>query len=267
MKKTSSMLTTLAAFVFTIAFAAAAQASVPRTFVSSTGSDTNTATSCGPTAPCRNFAAAYSVTNNKGEIVALDTAGYGQLTINSSVTITAATTAFITVASSQTGITVNAGATDVVLLRNISITGAGNTSTTGIAHNSGRLIIHNGLFTHLATGLSVVNARADVIDCTFTDNGTGIVCDGTGNDGPGNGPFIGAAQVRINAGNITFNAVGLQQNNAGLNGQNNPRLNIWIFALGQNATLNLAGNTTSVACTGTLCQPQPAIYNTFTDLH
>ena len=63
--------------------------SVQRAFVASFGSDTNTATNCGFANPCRGFSAALTVTDSGGEIVALDAAGYGAVTIDKSVSLVA----------------------------------------------------------------------------------------------------------------------------------------------------------------------------------
>jgi hypothetical protein len=94
-----------------------------RTFVASTGSDANP---CSRTAPCRTFAVALVQTASGGEVVALDTGGYGTLTINQSVTITAApgVQAFIA-PSSGTAIEVNAGPADVIILRNLQLNSQG----------------------------------------------------------------------------------------------------------------------------------------------
>src|ERR1700693_735661 len=79
---TVSALALIAAVVATPAEAA------QRAFVSSTGSDANTASGCGLAMPCRTFASAMTVVSDGGEIVALDAAGYGPVAIDKSVTIT-----------------------------------------------------------------------------------------------------------------------------------------------------------------------------------
>jgi len=71
------------AFLFTRArFANAGGA--PRTFVSGLGSDANP---CARTAPCRTFQHAHDVVDANGEVLALDSAGYGTLNITKNVTI------------------------------------------------------------------------------------------------------------------------------------------------------------------------------------
>ena len=93
------------------------------TFVSGVGDDANP---CRRTAPCRTFAAAISKTKAGGEIDVLDPGGYGPVTITKSITIDGKGMASI-LASGTNGITVNAGSTDVIILRNLSINGAGST--------------------------------------------------------------------------------------------------------------------------------------------
>src|SRR5689334_22928609 len=67
--------------------AGAAQAQANRTFVSTGGSDGNTASHCGSAAPCRTFGAAISVTNAGGEIVPLTSGGYGPVSIDKSIQV------------------------------------------------------------------------------------------------------------------------------------------------------------------------------------
>ena len=66
--------------------ASTAAAAGPRTFVASFGSDANP---CTFPQPCRSFAAAAVQTTDAGEIVVLDSAGYGPVTLTKSVTIVA----------------------------------------------------------------------------------------------------------------------------------------------------------------------------------
>jgi hypothetical protein len=111
------------ALVAALIVTAPLSATIQRTFVSSSGLDT---APCSRTAPCRNFSAAIAQTTEGGEVVVLDSAGYGAIpAIDKSITIVApggvhaAITGF-----TIDGITVNApGAT--VVLRNIFLTGLG----------------------------------------------------------------------------------------------------------------------------------------------
>src|SRR5262249_29163390 len=98
--------TALVASFITVALASAACASAARTFVSGGGSDGNTGTNCPQGSPCRSFAAAYSVTSSGGEIIALDSAGYGEVTITGPVSIIGALIASVQVSANTIGITI-----------------------------------------------------------------------------------------------------------------------------------------------------------------
>ena len=100
-----------------------------RTFVKSNGSDLNP---CSITSPCRSFNAAIIQTNPGGEVVILDTAGYGPMTIDKSIKIIGPTGVYggISVLGGvgpppppTTGVVINAGDTDVVTLRGLDISG------------------------------------------------------------------------------------------------------------------------------------------------
>jgi hypothetical protein len=95
------------------------QASPERVFVSASGHANH---SCSLTAPCRTFAEALNAVADGGEVVALDTAGYGIVSITKSVTITAAPGVYadITAPSGANGITINAPGGNV-RIRGISI--------------------------------------------------------------------------------------------------------------------------------------------------
>jgi hypothetical protein len=103
-------------------------ATIQRTFVSTSGNDANP---CTNTAPCRNFAAAIANTTAGGEVVALNSGGYGAFTIPKAITIAGAPGEHVAVtAFAGTAIDVNAGTGDVVVLRNLYLTGLG--ASTGV---------------------------------------------------------------------------------------------------------------------------------------
>src|SRR3569832_2112323 len=103
--------------------AGAASAQATRTWVSGVGDDANP---CSRTAPCKTFAGAISKTAAGGEIDALDPAGFGAFTITKAITVDGGGGGVAGVlASAGNGINVNAGGTDVVTLRNLSIDGLG----------------------------------------------------------------------------------------------------------------------------------------------
>jgi len=153
-----------------------------RAFVASTGNDGNTATSCVFSTPCRTFAAAMTVIDPKGEIVALDAAGYGPVTINKSVTLTANPGVFAGIAASTGNAVTIATASVNVVLRNLTInsTGAAN----GVVMSAGtRLTIENCVISNF-TGIGV-HAQGGgfmmirILDTVVRDNNTGVqVSDG-----------------------------------------------------------------------------------------
>src|SRR5258706_12561942 len=60
-----------------------------RSFVSVTGSDANAATGCTLGSPCRSFGAAIGAVAGNGEVIALDSGGYGRFDVTKSVTVSA----------------------------------------------------------------------------------------------------------------------------------------------------------------------------------
>src|SRR3712207_4335153 len=102
-----STLSLLALALFIASSTAQAQ-TAQRTFVSTTGSDANTASLCSAANPCRSFGAALGVTNTNGEIIALTSGGYGPVTVNKGVQITAPTGVYAAItAFSGNAISVN----------------------------------------------------------------------------------------------------------------------------------------------------------------
>ena len=151
-----------------------------RAFVSSSGNDANTASGCGLAAPCRSFASAQTVVNDGGEIIALDAAGYGPITITKSVTITAnpGFHAGITVASG-TGVTIDTAGISVTL-RGLTIKGIGG-SVGVYMTNGAQLSIENCVISNFSGTGVVVNftaAKVRIIDSLIRDNGYGVYAAG-----------------------------------------------------------------------------------------
>jgi hypothetical protein len=118
--KINKLLAKLAIGAVLLAGTQVALAQATRTWVSGVGDDANP---CSRTAPCKTFAGAISKTAAGGEINVLDPGGFGAVNINKSLTIDGAGTQASILASGTNGIIVNAGANDVVTLRNLSING------------------------------------------------------------------------------------------------------------------------------------------------
>ena len=101
-------------FLVLLFTASLAYGQTQRTFVSAhTGSDAN---SCGATAPCRSFGAAMALTLSGGEIIVLDSGGYGVVTIDKSVSIISPAGVYAGVSAfSGNAITINTPSLTVVL--------------------------------------------------------------------------------------------------------------------------------------------------------
>ena len=134
-----------------------------RTFVSVGGNDANTAANCSIASPCRSFGSALSVTQASGEIVVLDSGGYGRVTVDRSVTIAAPTGVYagISVFSGFNGVDINTGSVNVVL-RGLTINGQGG--NIGVSFLSGdALTIENCVVSNMnGVGIDAAAPSADV---------------------------------------------------------------------------------------------------------
>src|SRR5438552_14571515 len=101
---------------------APAHAQSTRTWVSGVGDDANP---CSRTAPCKTFAGAISKTADAGEIDALDPGGFGAVTITHGITLDGTGTLASVLTPGTQGIVINAGANDVVVLRDVHLNGLG----------------------------------------------------------------------------------------------------------------------------------------------
>src|SRR5881396_3567190 len=137
-------------FVFSVLLLAAtsAFAQLDRTFVSTSGLDTN---NCGLTTPCRQFNRAISQTNPTGEVVALDSGGYGAFTVDRAISITAPEGVYAALrmnagVSPVAAIQVNAPFGAIVHIRNLQIfmgTITSGASVDGVSILSGTLFMDN----------------------------------------------------------------------------------------------------------------------------
>ena len=153
----------LAIFAFAISFTTLAHAQATRTWVSGVGDDVNP---CSRTAPCKTFAGAISKTAANGEINALDPGGFGTINITKSMTIDGVNPGMASIlASGTTGVIVNALSTDTVILRNLTINGAG-TGVNGIRILSAKAVyiencvIFNFTGSNANTGRGITDERS-----------------------------------------------------------------------------------------------------------
>ena len=94
-----------------------------RVFVASYGNDANP---CTFGSPCKTYHVAVNVVDPGGEVTAIDSAGFGPISITKAVTITspAGVEAGIVPAAGGDGVDINAGASDAVVLRGLTMNGS-----------------------------------------------------------------------------------------------------------------------------------------------
>jgi hypothetical protein len=142
------------ALAVTLPAAPAHAAARNRVFVASYGSDSNP---CTFGSPCKTFQQAVNVVAVGGEVTAIDSAGFGPVSINQSVTITSpnGVEAGIQAAAGGTAITINAPGSSVVL-SGLTINGA-DVGLNGIQANAGKLEIINCAVRGFTDGGSIIN--------------------------------------------------------------------------------------------------------------
>src|SRR5262249_13073951 len=150
-------------------------AQVQRTFVSGGGSDGNP---CSRTAPCRTFTQAISQAAAGGEVIVLDSAGYGPFSITQAVSITAPAGVYAGISVfSGDGIDINAGASATVILRGLTINNQGSTGSGIICNSAGTLHVESSVVNGFSSGQGVFfqsPGKLEVKDCIFRGNSIGI---------------------------------------------------------------------------------------------
>jgi hypothetical protein len=223
--------------VLNAAMASTAAAQATRTWISGVGDDANP---CSRTAPCKTFAGAISKTAASGEIDALDPGDFGAVTITKSITLDGRGTF-----AASSGITVNS-ATAVVVLRGLSIKGAGATGISFVAGAAlhvedcalggfttnavdfapaagGQLVVKGtAIRNNPGTGIHVASsATATIEKSQVSGSAVGLDAAGTAKVSvhdsvfAGNGTGIqagGAAEVNVDHGLIANNGAGVQAN-------------------------------------------------------
>src|ERR1700730_2772553 len=145
----------LGAWVLSIAAASPALALANRVFVAARFG--NNANSCDNIAtPCKTFAGAVAKLNPDGEVIVLDSGGYGPVTIIQGVTIEApaGVTAFVHPPSGD-AITINAGSSTVTL-RGLTLNGGTGNGLT--ANSVGTLNTENCSITGFTAGIQMNSA-------------------------------------------------------------------------------------------------------------
>lgn len=147
------------------------------------GDDANTGTLA---APCREISKAVELSAASETVCVLDSGHYAQFSVNKSLTVVAEGVHAEVFAGAapygNTAIRINAGATDVVVLRGLAIKGMGG--TVGIWFSSGTVRVENCTISSFAStpagfpgyGIQVdaLNGVLTVKDTLLRDNSTGI---------------------------------------------------------------------------------------------
>ena len=168
---------------------AGALAQATRTWISGVGDDANP---CSRTAPCKTFAGAIAKTAAGGEIDALDPGGFGALTITKAITLDGGGGQVASVLVSGTnGISVAAGATDAVIIRNLRFNGLYQPSSPGAAGLNGinftsgaSLRLQNvridGFLNNCINVNLSANAMVEILDTVVSNCGGGLAVASTG---------------------------------------------------------------------------------------
>jgi len=180
MIKRASALTLMVLFA---CFTTGVHAQATRTWVSGVGDDANP---CSRTAPCKTFPGALSKTLAGGEIDALDSAGYGAVTISKSITIDGGAGVASILAQGTNAIIVNAP-NAVVTLRNLQLQGLAQSGDPGL----------NGILVFAAKALHIEhcviqNFGQNGINITASDGGQVFILDTISRGNLGNGLNIAA---------------------------------------------------------------------------
>ena len=225
-----------------------ASGSAQRSFVSANhGNDANP---CTVTLPCRNFAAAIAQTAAGGEVIVLDSGGYGPVTIGSSISLISPPGVYAGItAFSGDAITITAGASDVVTLRGLTLNGLGgdrgvdfqaggalyveqltikNFASFGIyVFPSGSALVrvedttvtrsgNVGIF--LGTSTGGVTVKATIVDSRFEDDVNGVIADNQSQVAVQNSVATGNTGVGFyaSAGDLSLDGCVSSHNNYGL---------------------------------------------------
>jgi hypothetical protein len=184
----STLFSVLLGTLFVVGLATApAHAQATRTWISGVGDDANP---CSRTAPCKTFAGAISKTAAGGEIDALDPGGFGALTITKAITLDGGGGQVASILVSGTnGININAGASDVIIIRNLRFNGIVQTGSAGLVgvsiNTAGRVIIEKcDIFGFGTAGVGASPTSGTVAfkvqETTLNNNGGGITIKPTG---------------------------------------------------------------------------------------
>lgn len=242
-----------------LACATTLYAQATRTWVSGVGDDANP---CSRTAPCKTWAGAISKTAPGGEIDALDPGGFGALTITKSISIVGKGGTTSVLVAGTNGIVVAAGATDVVMIRDIELDGLlgggnANAGLNGIRFISGASLNVEGckIFGFSQQGIDINpssgNSKVTIVRTSLYNNaGGGIYVHPSG----------GTVNVAVSDSVMQFNTRGLRaDDNSTVAAQNNVATNntnggFVAVSNGATVNMNIEGGSASLNGTGVFSQ-------------
>ncbi len=149
-----------------------AEAQVHRTFVSVSGNDANDCLN--PGSACRTINAAIGKVDANGEVIIVTTGSYAGANITKAVRINAPTGI---VAFAAIPVTINAGASDVVVIRGFTVKALTPGVGTGFLINSaGQVTLERAVIDGWATGVQVASANTTLVlsDSVVRNNTTGL---------------------------------------------------------------------------------------------
>jgi hypothetical protein len=171
------------------------QAQLTRSYVARTGSDGN---DCTQANPCASFTTAIANTNANGEVNAVDTGGYTSFTVTKSLTVKA-NGAVASLTPFTVGITVNAGANDVVILSGLEVNAFSNGGTIGI-----RIVAAKEV--HIIDCHILGGSQAGIRDERTAAGSVLVVQNTTIHDSAGVGVALAGANIRAALDNVHVNA-------------------------------------------------------------
>jgi hypothetical protein len=171
------------------------QAQFTRTYVARTGSDGN---DCSQPTPCGSFTTAIVATTAGGEVNAIDTGNYTSFTVSKSLTVKA-NGAVAAMTPLTVGITINAGANDVVILSGLEINAIANAATTGI-----RIVAAKEV--HIIDCHIFGGSQAGIRDERTAVGSVLVVRNSNIQDGAGVGVLLAGSNIRATLDNVHSNA-------------------------------------------------------------
>jgi hypothetical protein len=162
----------------TCLFASAPAHARARTFVASYGNDANP---CTFGSPCKTFQQAVNVVDPGGEVTAIDSAGFGPISIGKSVTITSppgVEAGIVPNPPSADAIDIiNASSTDTIVLRGLTLQGGGSGDIGIFAISGANIEIVDCAIRGFVNGINIATANAMTIaiyNTVVADSGTGV---------------------------------------------------------------------------------------------